>query len=111
MAILADIRRLDVRGTLAGRLDTVVATDAISGDADMVEIRGQPAGGRVAVVAIIAARDVVLIFAGCRHAIMAGAAGAQHLRMVNRVGRHKRIGIVTVFAHIRCTDMRPTLAD
>lgn len=59
MAVFANVSRLDMSRVLAGRFNAIVTTDAIAGDADMVEIGRQPTSGCVAVVTVIAAGDVV----------------------------------------------------
>ena len=50
------------------------------------------------VVATITAGDVVEILAGCDYAVMAGATGAQNLRVVDGIGGHECICIVTIIA-------------
>jgi len=55
MAILTDVTGPNMRRILAGRIGTVVAVNAVTGDAHMIEIGGQPADRRVTVVAIITA--------------------------------------------------------
>jgi len=63
------------------------------------------------VVATITAGDVVEILAGCDYAVMAGATGAQNLRVVNRVGGDEGAGVVAVLAHICRTDVVAALAN
>ena len=70
MAILADIGGLYVGWVLAGRIRAVVAACAITGDVYMIEVRGYPTGGRMTVVAIDAADNVVGVLAGCDYAVM-----------------------------------------
>ena len=57
------------------------------------------------VVATITAGDVVEILAGCDYAVMAGATGAQNLRVVDGIGGHECICIVTILAHVGCADV------
>jgi hypothetical protein len=45
VAILTDIRCQNMCGTLAYCFDTVVTTYAVTCDIQVIEIRGQPAGG------------------------------------------------------------------
>ena len=71
VAVFADIAGLNMRQALAGRLRAIVAVDAVAGDVHMVEIRWQPANGRVTVVAVYSAGDVSSVFAGCGDAVMA----------------------------------------
>ncbi len=62
------------------------------------------------VVTSIAAGNVGRVLADRDHAIMTRAAGAKYLCMVDRVYGRKHIGVVAVFAHIACLDMRRILA-
>ena len=45
MAILTDIRCQNMCRALTRRFDAVVTADAIAGDVQVIEIRGQPADG------------------------------------------------------------------
>jgi len=56
----------------------------------------------VAVVAIIAAGDMCWVLAGRNDAVVAGAAGADHLGVIHGVRRDPDIGIVAVFANFSC---------
>ena len=49
--------------------------------------------------------------AGRIRAVVAGTAGTQYLCVVNRCDRHKQIGVVTVFANVRCLHVRRTFSD
>lgn len=49
VAVLANVCRLNVSRILADRCDAVVAVDAITNDAGVIKIGGQPPGRRVAV--------------------------------------------------------------
>lgn len=91
-----------MRKTLAGRFDTVVAAHAVADDVEVVEIGGQPPNRRVAVIAICAAADVSCMFASRRHAVMAGTASTQDLRVIDRGDWNERNRAVTVFADICC---------
>ena len=102
MAVFADIRRLHMRKILAGRFDTVVAAHAVAGDVEVVEIGGQPPNRRMAVIAICAAADVSCMFASRRHAVMAGTACTQNLRVIDRDDGNERNRAVTVFADVAC---------
>ena len=87
-----------------------MTTDAVTRDVDMVEVGRQPARGRMAILAVVAAADVCRILAGRNLAIMTGAAGTDDLRVVNGIDRVPDIGIVAVLAKVRRLDMRCTLA-
>ena len=51
-------------GRLARRVSTVVATEAITRNVDVVKVRRNPSDGRMAIIAIIAARDMRRVFTG-----------------------------------------------
>ena len=55
VTVLADVSRVDMRWMFADFVHAVVATDAVVRDVDVVEIRRNPGGGRVAIVAVVAA--------------------------------------------------------
>ena len=54
----------------------------------------------MAVIAIIAAADMGGVFTACNNTIMAGAAGANDLRVIDSDGRLKTYCAVAVFADI-----------
>ena len=111
MAVFANICCQNVCRVFAGRFDAVVAAYAIAGDADVIEICRQPTGCRMAVIAIIAARDMRWMLACGRRAVMARTAGTEDLCVVDSVGRRENICIVTIFTNVGCLYMRRTLAD
>jgi len=110
MAVLADIRRLYVSQVLARGFRAVMATDAVAGDVYVIEVRGPPGNRRVTIVASIVTGDVRRMFADCRDAVMAGATGADHLRMVDRKNGHEHIRAVTVLANVTGLHMLWVLA-
>ncbi len=71
MAILTNVARLNMRQILARRLNTVVAAGAVASDSDVIEVSGQPAGRRMAVIAVITGRDVRQMFTGRGRSVMA----------------------------------------
>lgn len=71
MAVLANFSCQNVRRVLAGCFDAVVAAGAITGDTYVIKIRRQPAGCRMAVIAVIAARDMCWMLACCCSAVVA----------------------------------------
>jgi len=101
MAVLTDVRCLHVSRILAGRVRTVMAAHTVPGDVDVIEIRRQPADGAVAVIAVIAAGNMVLAFAGGDVAVVAGPATTEDLGMVDDHDRRKHVRVMAVFAHIR----------
>ena len=77
-----------MRRSLANGIGTVVTTNTVVHDVDVVEVGRQPGDRCVAVVAIIAACDMGRVIAGRYDAVMTRAACTDDLRVVNRVNRH-----------------------
>lgn len=78
----------------------VVAAGATAGRIAVIEIGGQPACGGMTTEAILGDRNVIRIHAGCRVAVMATGAGADHLNMIDPGGRTPAARAVTILAHI-----------
>ena len=87
---------------LAGRVGAVMATDAIAGDVDVIEVRRCPGDSRMAVVASIAADHVRRVFADGCDAIMAGTAITDDLCVIDGEDRCEHIGCVAVLADVAC---------
>ncbi len=79
MAVFANAARLDMRRTLSGSIYSVMAAGAIVDYASVIEVSGNPARGRMAVVAGVAANDVRWVLALRDRAIVAGVTGADDL--------------------------------
>lgn len=62
------------------------------------------------VVATIIARDVRWMFARCSKTVMTGAATAQYLCVINRIGWRPRITIVAILTDVTRLHMRQVLA-
>lgn len=58
-------------GILAGCSEAVVATDAITYDIGMIEVRRCPGDRGMAVVAVVAACNMGRMFSGCRDTVVA----------------------------------------
>ena len=76
-----------MRWVLTGGAYAVMTSDAVARDIGVIEIRRTPRRGCVAVIAVIAARNVRYVFAGCRCAIVAGHTGTDDMRVLHGVGR------------------------
>ena len=100
-----------MRKGLAGGLDTIVTAYAVAGNVEMVEIGGQPPNRRMAVITICAAANVSCMFASRRHAVMAGTACTQNLRVVDRDDGNKRNCAMAVFADVGCLHVCRALAS
>lgn len=111
VAVLANIRGLDVGGVFAGCVGSVVAADTIACNVHVIEIRRQPGDGAVAVVTIVATRNMGLVLAGRRHAIVATATVPKYLRVVDREYRRENAGRMAVFAHVGRLYVRLVLAN
>ena len=71
MAGFAAIRRDYVRGALTSRARSIVAADAIGGNARVTERRRGPSHGRVAAAAVRRRQDVICGLPGGSSAVMA----------------------------------------
>lgn len=111
MTVLANICCLNMGGILAGRIDPIMAADTVAGNADMIEIGRQPGHCGVAIIAGIASCDMTRIFPGRNKAVMTGTASANDLRVIDRVGRHPNVGVVTVLTNVTGLYMGRILAS
>ena len=100
MAVFADVAGLNMRLGLAGCLGTVMAAEAIARDVDVIEVRGQPAGRRMTVVAVVATSDMRRVLTCSRQAVMTGAAAADDLGVVHRIHRRPYVAVMAVFANV-----------
>ena len=101
MAIFANVGCFNMRRVLAGRIGAIVATRAVAKNIDVVKIRRQPGHGRVAVVASVAAGEVCSVFSGGGNAVMARTAAAEHLRVINDIGRQPGNRVMAILADVR----------
>lgn len=65
----------------------------------------------MAIIAIIAARDMRWVFAGCGGAVVAGPASAQNMRVINDYYGLKCARVMAVFAHTCRLNMCRAFAD
>lgn len=110
MAVFADIRGLHMRRTFARSIRAVMTAGTVSGDVDVIEVGGQPARRRVTVVASVAAGNVRRVLASRRDTVMAGTAGTQYLRMVDRKDRRPQVRGMAIFTDIARLNVRRALA-
>ncbi len=75
----------------------------------MIKGSGKPPGGRMAVIAIIAAGEVGRIFTSRYRAIVTGTAGTDDLGVIDEGSRLPQRSVVAVFANISGLDMRQAL--
>ncbi len=110
VAVFADVCCRNMCLTFARSVSAVVTTEAIVHDIDMVEVGRQPGDRSVAVVAVVAAVYVSRVLAACCDAVMAGAAGTYHLRVVNRKDRRPDVRCMAVFADVAGLHVRRAFA-
>ena len=84
MAVFANGCRLYVRRVLAGCVRTVVAIRAAARDIQVIEVGWNPTRCCVTVVAVVAALNMIGVFAGRDISIVARATTSQHAQVVNR---------------------------
>jgi len=111
VAVLANNGGLYVGWVFACCRGSIVTTTAVVEDVRVIEIGWQPGGACVTVVAVGAARDVRGVFTRCRNAVMAGAAFAQHLRVIHRECWCPDVRVVAVLADVRRLYVREVLAS
>jgi len=83
VAVLAEIRCLDVVGMLARRVEAIVAPGTAAADPGVVKHDRDPGGPGMAVVALFAGRGVPWRPAGGGYAVVAAAAAAGYRRVIH----------------------------
>ena len=105
MAILADIRRIDMRYIFTGCIRPVVATGAIARDVRMIESRGQPRRAAMAGFALRDCGGMVQRLAVRDAPVVTTAAATEHRAVVNPGDRAPLVGRVAVGTGIGGADM------
>ena len=100
VAVLADVAGLNMRWSFAGGVRSIVAVDTAIRNIRVIEIRREPAHGRVTVIAILTTGNMRWMFARRGAAIVAGAAGADHLHVINSKCGRPDVGVVAVLANV-----------
>jgi len=111
VAVLTDIRCLNMGQVFARGVQPVVAAYTIARDVQVVEGRRTPCNCCVAIVAGFAADEVCRVLASRDYAVVTGVAGTDDLRMVDRVYGCKYIGVMAVLANIAGLNMFYILAN
>jgi len=78
VAVLADIRRQNMRNTFAGGNGAVVAAEAAASNICVVKYSWHPSRRVMTIVTLITGNDMARRFSGCLHAVVAGSASADH---------------------------------
>ena len=97
VTVLASIRRSDVAWVLTGKIDAIVARETVARDTRMVEYGRHPKGTVMAVVTVVAGRDVTRWFACRGRAVVAGSTTAGHghvFHVVDGTPRRRRVAAV-----------------
>ena len=110
MTILANVCGLHMPRTLASRISPIMAASTIVDDIYVVEKCRTKCDSTVAIVASRRARNVCLILAGCDDSVMARTTCTDHLRVIDHKRRHPNRWRMTIFANIRCLNVRNVLA-
>jgi len=110
VAVLADVAGLNVSQILACGIRAIVAARTILANARMTEVCGQPGDCRMAVITIIATRQVCEILAERCDAVMTRAASAKYLRVIDSNYRRPYVRVVAIFTNIAAQDMCGALA-
>ena len=105
MAFIALRAGNDVITRFAFSRCSIVAACATPGDGVVIEHRGYPGIGTVAIIAGRATGDVVAGFASGDSPIMTTGAGAQHRAVVDPIGRRPARAVMAVIAGICSRDM------
>jgi len=95
---------------LAGRVRAVMAVAAVTCDIGMIEIRRQPRDRGVTVIAVDAAFNVCRVLARRGDAVVAGIAGADDMRVIDRHHGLPHVCRMAVLADFAGQNMRLVLA-
>ncbi len=110
MTVFADVGRKSMLWVFAGCYRAVVTAEAIASDIGVIEIRGQPRDGSVAVVAGVAARNMGRRFASSNIAVVAGLTGPNDMGVVHHGRRCPEVHTMAVFAYSGGLYVRDVLA-
>ena len=100
MAVFTDVGGYYVIRRFTGSVRSIVTTGAIAGDIGVIECRRNPAGGRMTIIAGIAACQVRRVLADRNSIVVAGLAGTNDLGVIHRHGRLKQRGAVAIFTNV-----------
>jgi len=105
MAVLAYVCRLHMSRALARGVGAIVATNAVSDDARMIEYSWEPGSRAMAVVALVAGRDMSGSLPGRLDAVVAADTTASYGRVVHESDHGPARCYMTVGAFTRCRYM------
>ena len=96
---------------LAGCGCSVVAARAVASDADMIKGRWSPSHSGMAVLTIVATRNMRRMFSCRCNAIVARVTCTNHLGVIDRKHRREHVGAMAILANVTGIDVRWRLAD
>lgn len=111
VAVLTNVRGIDVRWVFAGCIGAVMAADAVIGDIGVIEVGRYPGVRRMAIITIVTTGDVRQVLALGRVAVVAREAGTDDLCVIDHVRGRERHNVVTVFANHGRVDVSSVFAD
>ena len=100
MAIFADVASQYVILILPCRIGSIVTTNAVARNVQVIECRWNPAIGRMTVVAGVTACDVRRVLACCRCAVVTGRARTNYLCVIYPIGGREHHRVMAVVASI-----------
>jgi len=100
VAIFTDVAGQHVILIFPNRVRTIVTTNAIARVIRMIKGCRYPAVGRMAGIAVVAARDMGRVFANRDRIVMTGRASTDHLCVIHPIGRSKQDGIVAILTYV-----------
>ncbi len=110
VTVFAYIGCSDVIRRLADRVDAIVAVEAVARNVVVIEVGRSERDGRVAVLAIVSARYVSGVLAECGNAVVAAAARADYLKMIDLPDGRKANYRMTVLTDVCGVDVLRRLA-
>lgn len=111
VAVLADVRRLNMRRRLANGVDVIVAAHAVARDVVVIEVGGNPRGRRMAVLASVPTRDVRRRLARNDGVVVAAHASPNDLEMIDLRDGRECDDRVAILADVRREDVARRLTD
>lgn len=94
------VRCQRMRRALTCCINAVMAAKTVVSDVGVIEVRRYPGHSRMAIIAIVTARDMPGILAHRDRIVVARNAGAQHLNVIDTIRRLPEDIVVAVFANI-----------
>ena len=110
VTVLTHDAGLDVVEVFAGCIRAVVTTRTVTRDVDVVEVRWQPAGCRMAVLAVFATCNMRRSFARRSRTVVAGSARPDYLCVVDRKRRSPNVRVMAILTNVARLNVRQIFA-